>query len=442
MKKWIYYIVMLSVSTSVVAQKSWQLNECINYALENNLDIIQKELLVKQSGVDVKEAKWKFTPSFSGNVNGNFNAGRSIDPNTNGYINNQFFNIFGNLNMNFTVFQGFKLKNELQFQKYRQQASHYQLQDAQEQLVFEVMQAFYDVEYYFELWEITKDQIELSEKIVDRANTQKEVGLKAEADVVEMTAQLEKERLLSIQAFNNMMEAKAILINKMNFDRGINDLQLSFTNTVNKLNDFGTTEDLFSSFQLTSSQIQSQYLLLKGSEKQLKATKANYVPQLTMTASMNTGYSQTNKDSENNIIPYQDQLTNNLNQVVGFSMYIPIFQQNTIRLNVQRAKINQLEAENQLQKIRTETKRIVGNDLREWKALRVEIIQGEKVCSSAQVAYKVALQKYDEGLIDIINLLTVKQKLGQADLDLLLSRLKCQTKEKLLMFYQGNKFWL
>ncbi|MBB3700612.1 TolC family protein [Flammeovirga yaeyamensis] len=442
MKKWTYILLFISISSTVLAQDNWQLNDCINYALDHNLDIIQSTLEVKNSDINVKEAKWKYAPSFSGNINGNFNAGRSIDPNTNGYINNQFYNNFGNLNMNFTVFQGFKLKNEMQFQKYQQQAAQYNLQNAQEQLVFEIMQAYYDVEYFFELWKIAQDQIELSEKIVDRATIQKEVGLKAEADVAEMNAQLEKERLLSIQAFNNMMEAKANLINKMNFEESMEALHLTFTNTVHKVRDFGSAEDLFSSFQLTSSQIQSQYLILKSSEKQLLATKANYVPQITMNASLNTGYSQTNRDPENNIIPYSDQLSNNLNQTVGFSVFIPIFQQNTVRLNVQRAKLNRLQADNQLQKIRTETKRIVGNDLREWKALKAEITQGEKVKNSTVVAYDVALQKYEEGLIDIINLLTVKQKLGQAELDLLLARLKCQTKERLLMFYQGDKFWL
>ncbi|MBD0403164.1 TolC family protein [Flammeovirga sp. EKP202] len=442
MKKFIYIYLLLIIPLSVKANDSLTLKECIQYAIENNLSIYQESLKVNQASLGVKQAKWQYAPSIGGSINGTFNAGRSIDPRTNAYIDHQFFNNTSDLSLNWTLFQGFKKKYQLKFEEYQLQASQYQMQNTKEQLVFEVIQAFYDVEYNHELLEITKAQIELSEKIVDRAISQQELGLKASADVAEMKAQLEKERLLSLQAQNKMMEAKARLVNIMNYNAPLNALSLQFEQPSIFTNDFGTEESIYTTFFNHSALLKTHFLTLQSSHQNLKSEKASYLPELGLYASINTGYFETNIDESGKVIPFRNQWQNNMNQTVGVRLYIPIFHQNTQRLAVQRAKIQVAESDALLKQQQQELRRTVGNDYREWKAFQKEIEQGKKVIEANDMAYEIALQKYEEGLIDIVTLLTVKQKLGQAEVDLLLSELNYLLKEKLLMFYQGNQFWI
>ncbi|AZQ64157.1 TolC family protein [Flammeovirga pectinis] len=442
MKKLIYIYLLIIIPLSTKADSLWTLKKCVQYAIENNLSIYQEALKVNQASIDVKNVKWQYAPTIGSSINGTFNAGRSIDPGTNTYIDHQFFNNTSDLSLNWTLFQGFKKKYQLKFEEYQLQASKFQLQNAKEKLVFEVVQAFYDVEYNYELWEITKAQIKLSQTIVDRAVYQQDLGLKASADVAEMRAQLEKERMLSLQAHNKMMEAKSRLVNIMNYTSSLNSLSLEFEQLSILSKNFGNEEQLYTTFFQQSALLKTHFLSLQSRNEKLKSEKASYLPEFSLYANMNTGYFQTNTDESGNVIQFREQWKNNMNQMVGVRLYIPIFHQNTQRLAVQRTKIQVVESEALLNQQQQELKRTIGNDLREWKAFQKEIEQGEKVKEASELAYDVAVQKYEEGLIDIVTLLTVKQKLGQAEVDLLLSELNYLLKEKLLMFYQGEKFWI
>ena len=78
---------------SVFAQKTWTLEECIVYALENNIQIKQSRLQSETAEINLLQSKLDFAPSANMGTNLNYNWGRNIDPVTNIYNNNQTLNI-------------------------------------------------------------------------------------------------------------------------------------------------------------------------------------------------------------------------------------------------------------------------------------------------------------------------------------------------------------
>ena len=142
------------------------------------------------------------------------NFGRSIDPNTNHYINTQFFNNSYNLRTSIAVFDGFRLQNQIKYQKFRKQISEYNQLNAIDDLAFSVMTSYFDVIYFEGMLEIAKEQVETSKLNLKTIEKQVEVGLKAKSDLLEMRANLEREELNRIQIENSRKTATFQLNNK------------------------------------------------------------------------------------------------------------------------------------------------------------------------------------------------------------------------------------
>ena len=103
----IFLVLALSVSTAF-AQKVWTLEDCINYAFENNIQIKQSKLQIESVQADLKQSKFEFAPSLNGSSSLNYSWGRSIDPITNTYINTNNMSTSFGVNSGITLLVDFK----------------------------------------------------------------------------------------------------------------------------------------------------------------------------------------------------------------------------------------------------------------------------------------------------------------------------------------------
>ena len=130
-----------------------------------------------------------------------------------------------------------------------------------------------------------------------------------------------------------------------------------------------------------------------------------------------------------------------MSQYVGASLSIPIFGRNQVRSELRKARLLKDQAQTELEKYRQAVYYELVNNTRELQSLFTEFVQTKKQAEANQLAYQVAQRKYDEGLIDVIELLAVKSRLSEAQSQLLLSKLQWEVKNKALEFYKGIRFW-
>ncbi|MGD9929203.1 MAG: TolC family protein [Mangrovibacterium sp.] len=424
------------------AQESWTLDRCIGYALENNLNHRLYELNEQAARVDAKQTKMNLLPSLSASSSAGLSFGRSVDPNTNDVVNNEFFNNNNSLNSSIGLFHGFIRMNQIAYAKFRLQAAEWQKVNNQDDLAFSVLMAYYDVIYYQGLVEITKEQLGLSGFNLKKTEAQIETGLKARTDLAEMQAIYEKEKLSLIQSENKFEEARLKLGQQMNLPAG---------SLVSVLNDAGepvavpnlpwAADSLFASFAQISPYVKMAEANLEAASKNVAMVRGQYFPSLYLNASVNTGYYETYRDQEGNTIAFADQLDNNMSQFVGASVSIPIFGRNEVRSELRKAKLKQEQARTEVDNYKQTVYYELVNNTRELQALFREYIQTGKQVDADQLAYQVAQRKYDEGLIDVIELLAVKSRLSEAQGYLLRSKLQWEIKNKVLEFYQGVRFW-
>jgi outer membrane protein len=253
-----------------------------------------------------------------------FEFGRSIDPNTNGIVETSFISNSFYLSASLDLFKGFSQLNELAYQKYLSISAKSNLRKVEDEVAFAIMNAFFDVAYFEELISIASEQKELSKLNLKKAEVLVTAGLKAEADLLEVKANVEKDELFYVQSQNQYNVALLNLRRAMNvgsdFSINVEMPQDSiFAIPVTDAN----SDSLFHIYSMHSQQLVSLENEWKASLKKINVKRAGYYPSLKLEASFGTAYYETNKDNLGKTYGYEYQLKNNRSQYVGLSLLVP-----------------------------------------------------------------------------------------------------------------------
>ena len=433
---------LLGTTAPAQAQESWSLDKCINYALKNNLTHRTYELDEQTAKIDATQSKLNLLPSVSASASAGTNYGRSVDLNSYNVINTDFFSNSNTLSSSVGLFHGFIQTNRIAYMKFRLKAAQWKKINYQDDLAFDVLSAYYDVIYYQGLVAISKEQLGLSEFNLKKTEAQIGAGIKAKTDLAEMQATYEKEKLNLIQAENKQEETRLKLVQQMNLPAG------ESVDVVNReampvvVPDLPSAADsLYASFVQLSPYVKMARAELDAASKNVAMARGQYFPSVYLDASVSTGYYETNKDANGKTISFPDQFDNNMNQYVGVSISIPVFSRNEVRSEFRKAKLAKEQARTQLDIYKQTVYYELMNNTRDLQALFREYVQTQKQVEANELAYKAAQRKYDEGLIDVIELLTVKSRLGESRSNLLSAELQWRIKDKILDFYEGVRFW-
>ncbi len=424
------------------ATGAWSLTECIQQALAHNLEHYQYALSEQSSVVSVRQAKLNLLPSLSASSNAGVSYGRAVDPSSYDVINTDFFNSSFDLRASIAVFQGFILQNRMGYSKYQLEAEKWQRVNHADDLAFNVMIAYYDLIYYEGLVLIAQEQLELSEYNVRKTAKLIETGLKAKTDLAEMQATYEKEKLNRMQAENKAEEARLKLVQYLNLPTGQSiDVLQKESDSLIVATAQPEADSLYRAYVLQSPYVKIAEAQLKAASKRLAIARGQYAPSLYLNASLGSSYSETDLDVDGNVTSFHTQLDNNLGQYVGASLSIPIFSKNQMRSSVQQAKLAKEAAQTELETYRQAVYYELMNNSRELQALYQQYTQTGKQYEAEELAFRAAQRKYDEGILNVIDLLTVKNRLAEVKASLLSARLKYTIKEKVINFYKGIRFW-
>ena len=441
-KNGLLLFLLLGIGFPMGAQETWNLNECIDYALQNNLDQYDLKLGEEAAKIDQLQSKLNLLPSVSASSSAGLNFGRSVDPSTNDIVNTELFNNSNSLNSSLTLFRGFIQQNQIAYSRFRREAAQWETINNQDDLAFKILMAYYDVTYYNGLIEIAKEQLRLSEINLKKTEALIETGLKARTDLAEIQATYEKEKLNLIQSENKKQEARLRLGQLMNLPAGeLTQMQIEAEEPELVSSMLLANDSLFASFVTQSPFVKMAEARLQASAKEAAVVRGQFFPTVQLNASISTGYYETYRDDNGKTIAFKTQLDNNMSQYVGASISIPVFAKNQIRSQYRKAKLAEEQAQIQVDRYRQTVYYELLNNSRELQALFREFVQTGKQVEADDLAFQVAQRKYDEGLIDVIELLAVKNRLGEAQSNRLLASLQWAIKARVVDFYKGVRFW-
>lgn len=433
-------MLILVLSLPLGAQEKWSLNDCINYAIKNNLQLKDVKINEEFAGINYRQSKWNLLPGIGAGVDAAMNYGRSIDPNTNGIVNTSFFNNSYYLGTSVELFRGFMLQNQIRYQKFRKEAAENNRLNETDDLAFEVMNAFFNVVYYEELLKIANEQKVISEMNLKKTQVLVNTGLKAQTDLLEVKANYEKDELFSIQTANHIASSWISLKKAMNLPSD-QQIGLSVPSESPVAEIINELPQLYKQHLEWSPYIKIYENEWNASRKLLNMSRSAFFPSIRLQAAYNTGFYETNKDAQQQVIDFNTQIKNNRSQYVGASLSIPIFSKNAVRFDVKRAKLATEQSVTKLEWARQTVRYEMEENYNELTASWKELQQAKIQMDADTLAFQAAQKKFDQGMINAVELYTIKNRLANTSSQVLHSRLTYELKRRILEFYQGKRFW-
>lgn len=394
---------------SLQAQKKYTLQECVDIALENNRNIKQQALSKQQKEVAYSQARTDLLPNLNASMGQSFVYGRSIG------IDNTYQNINSsqssfNISSDITLFDGLKMKYNIDARKAEMYISEADLEKIQDDIIMSVSTAFMQVLMNKELLEIANDQIELTEINIRRLNELVKSGKMAKGELLELEAQQAQEEFNQIQAVNNLKLSLLDLAQIMELEDFENfDVEVP----ENIMIDEGillSPTNIYESALIARPEIRGAQYRVESSEKEIMIAKSAYFPSLSFGASMGSGYyNMSGRPNES----FGTQLKNNRSTSLGFSLRIPIFNRFQVRNSVKNAQYaleySKLEIDKTKLDLRKRIEQAYYNAI--GAESRWEAAQKSEIAS--QEAYRFAEQKYENGRATSYELSQAKTNLAK-----------------------------
>lgn len=379
-------------SSNLPAQEAWNLERCINHAIEHNLSIKQKEAARDQSEVELSTAKWSRSPNLNGNIGQSFNFGRALQAD-NTYGNHNTNNSSFSLGTNIPLFTGMQIPNNIALSKLNLKAATEDLEKAKEDISIQVASYFLQVLFNDELTKIARNQVQLSQEQLDKKVAFFKSGKAAEAEVLEAKSRLAQDQLSMVQAENNYQLAVLDLSQLLELPSPEN-FRISVPDINNFTVEFSLPEEIYSQAMMNKPAIKAAQYRLQGAEKSIRIAQSAYYPQLSFGAGIGTNYFHLS-GIEN--APFHTQWRQNMNKYLQFSLSIPLFNRFQTRNRVKNARIQHTALAWQLE----ESKKTLYKEIQQayYNALAAESKYKSSLSASesAEASFRLMSEKYANG---------------------------------------------
>lgn len=434
------YIGSLLILTSFIgfSQETWTLDECVAYAIEHNLQVKNTNYNKDSSRESYRQSIRDLLPSVNGSTNYTINYGRSADPNTNDYVNTEFFSNNYSVGANLDLFQGFQKMNAIRASKFIYKATQEDVLQEKFLLAFRVMSAFYDIRFNEGLLANSLEQQEISQANYDLVKKQVELGMMAGADLYEAESSLLSDKLLVTQNKNKLANAKLVLLQEMNLVEQ-NDivLQEALDPISVEANTDISLDTLYQTARDFVPLVKSQEYRVSAAKKQLQATRGTLYPSLSLTAGYGTSYFETNVDENGNVIPFKTQFDDNASKYMGAQLNIPISNGWSAHSRVKQQKIAYLQEKNNLEIQEQELFKLLQQLVQDNQSFTAEYEQSNQKVKAQQLAFDIAQKRYEKGLINALDLFQAKNLFAVAQNENLQVALKLKVNQSTMDFYSG-----
>lgn len=424
--------------------KQWSLEECIRYAIENNIDLKQRELEQQSREVDLHTSKYSWLPSLNASVGENFGFGRS-ESKDGLIVDRNSANTTAGIQLSMPLLD-LKIPSDIAARKLDLKASFETLNKAKEDLSINVASYYLQVLYNKEMLKIAELQVALSSEQVTKTEALYNAGKVPVSQLYDMKAQLAKDEVTLTESKNNVKLALLDLAQSLELERDGENFDVLEPETGDAVEQYMSSiippDQVYDHAVGFKPQIKEQEYLLESQKKMLKVAQAGYYPKLNFSAGYSNGYYHNFGDGDYNNASFSDQLKNNGQKSVGFSLSIPIFNRFQVRNSVRSARINihnrELMMENSKKTLYKEIQQAYYNAT----AAQEKYVSSDKSVDASKIAFSYAEERYGAGKSTVFEYSEAKTKYAQSLAEQTQSKYNFIFRAKILDFYNGTPITL
>ncbi len=414
----------------------WILQECLDWALEHNLNVKQSELNVAQREIQLNTSKNAYFPNVSGSANENVNFGRGLTEDntytTGATTTNTSFSIGAGMNL----FDGMARPNNVKLSQLNLDAALADLERARDDIRVSVAKAYVQVLYDYDIVDVAKDQLKLDQAQVERLQAMVENGKASQAELSQQKATLAQSDFTLVQAENNLRNALLDLSQLLDFP---NADGFSIVKPEIAVGDhlLARPEDIYADAVEQRPGVKAEQIRLNGSDLSIKIAKAGFSPTLSLSGGMGTSY-YTNTRSLYPQDGFWQQLSHNFSPYVGLSLSVPIFDRFSARNNVRTARLNrtlqQITLDKAKQSLYKEIQQAHANAL----AAEAKYRSASEAATASEDAFILAQAKYENGKATVTEYNEARTRLAKARSDKAQAACEYLFQSRLLDFYRGS----
>ncbi|MDE6535415.1 MAG: TolC family protein [Muribaculaceae bacterium] len=328
----------MSLSWLNLGAKEWTLQECVDYAVANNLTVLQRSNDVLQAENDLTSAKDAVLPTVSGQGQQSWNFGRGLTA-SNTYADRNTSNFGLSLGLNLPLFQGLQTYRQIQYQRTYLSSMVESLESAKDDITLQVMAQYLQVLYSQEMEEIARSQVKITSDELERRKALLEVGKIPEADMLDAKAQDAQAKVQLVTAQNDTRLALLDLSQLLRLEsvEGFNVAKPD-----DEMPELRDPREVYDRAMGSNHSVLAGRLQVEAAGQQISVAKTGWIPRLNLSAGLGSNYYKVN-GLENE--RFSDQFRHNFAQQIGLSLSVPIFDAFQTRNAVRRARVNQVSTQ-------------------------------------------------------------------------------------------------
>lgn len=441
----VYFIMVWAMITSVSASaqnvKKWTLNDCIDYALEKNIQLQQNKLAWKESEVDTRSARADLFPNLSFSTGQNV-TNRPYQENSS-MVNgteiissdskSTYSGSYG-LNAQWTLWNGNQRLNTLKQKKNSQQMAALEVEQTANSLQEQIAQLYIQILYANESVQVNRQTLEVSQATCDRGKILWQEGSLSKVDWAQLEAQVGNDRYQLVAAENALRDYQLQLrqLLELNPDEKL-ELAIPEQTDEQVLQALPSCQEVYQQALALRPEIQSSRLGIENAKLNISVAKGGYSPTLSLSASMGSTTNSANSNS------WGKQMKYGWNNMIGLNISIPIFDNRQRKSNLQKARLQYdssvLESLNQQ---KTLYKSIESLWLEASNAQQ-QYAAAESKLNSCCISYEMVSEQFNLGMKNTVELLTEKNNLLSAQQQRIQAKYMAILSQTLLDFYAGQE---
>ena len=448
-KSTLFVLYAATLSQPILAQQSWTLRQCADYAIEHNISIKQQDNQRKQRDIQLSTAKNSRLPDLSASASESFSFGRGLTLD-NTYTNRSTNSTSFSLGTTVPLFTGFQIPNQIKLNQLNLEAATQDLEKAKNDIRMQVAQAYVQILYNMEIADVAHRQITIDSAQVVRLQAFVDNGKASQAELSQQQSALAQAQLTATQADNNLQLSVLALTQLLELPSpdGFSIVRPSTTTPATSLAGpsssttpagfpAGLSPDaIYQEALAIKPEVKAELLRLSASERNIDIAKAGNYPTLSLNAGLQSNYYKTNGMQAES---FASQMKNNFSQYIGLNLSVPIFNRFQTRNNIRSARIDRenqiLQVENVKKSLYKEIQQVYYNAV----AADSKYHSSEVAAQSSKDAFTLMQAKYENGKATITEFNEAKNNYLKAESDLVQSRYENLYQITLLNFYRGRE---
>ena len=464
-------LLILAVFTAR-AQQAWSQANCIQYAMENNIQIKQSVLNTEYNENLLKQSRLSQIPNLNASGNYSYSWGRALDETTYTFEDDvQINSISLAISSSANLFNGLRVRNTIIQNELNLMASYQDVEKIKNDISLNIAAAYLSIMFNKELLAVTKNQLDITGQQVERTGKMVDAGKLAKGNYLELEAQYASEELNLVNAENQLA------ISLLNLQQMLDlPIDTSFDVEIPELADPDEDPILINALEVyriaetTMPEIKGSELRMESSEQGLKIATAGRSPQLYVSANFNSGYSDIREQVVDRMedqripigetaggeavftypqdiplyggYPFFDQIRDNTAAGVGLGLSIPIFNGWQVNGNIANARLALENAQLELQSEKLRLYASINQAYADAIAALKKFVASEQALVSMEESFKYTEKKFEVGLVNTVDYNISKIQLTRTQSDLLQAKYDFIFRIKILNFYKGEPITL